>query len=1068
MTRQQTHDALSGIKVAQEVLTQLFFSANFQKRKVRVGISKGAVFTLSLSKTTLKNRIFGKKWANPFRPGSAMTSATTPDKSLPAPTDRPAPVSGLPLNSASSDLQDLIRNTSDLIQLIDLAGRFLYVNRAWKDATGYRSAQLNNMTIREVIHPEFLDETLAKFERIKNGEQIPDFDTVFRRQDGRRVYVSGSVNCRFDEAGQPVAFRCIFHDTTARNRAEKAQNLFYQIASSSLTSRSLDDLYSLIHRELSEVIDTKNFFIALYDSSKSYLYFPYYVDEYFKGNLRFTKRRLGNGLTEYTIAANRPLMLVEDDIRRLATEKQIYLYGQIPKVLLCAPLRIDNRITGIIGVKSYERTNKYDIRDLELLEFISGQVAQAIARKQAEAELGKQTARLHAIFESSSHLMWTVNRRQQLTSFNQNYVNLIEVNLDRVPQVNISVEQLGWQLMGLNNRKIAEEKYRLAFRGASQYFEIELTTRSGEVWYEMYLNPILLADGTIDEVAGIARDISPLKKSAQDLLKAKDEAERSLKVKERFLANMSHEIRTPMNGVIGMVDLLGDTPLQPEQREYVQTIKKSSETLLNILNDILDLSKIEAGKMQLHEAPLSLRELFDKLISLFSQTAHAKQNDLRYRFGEGLPQYVIADETRLLQILSNLTSNALKFTENGSVTLTASVIWTKGKWHKIRVEVRDTGIGIVPEDLKQLFGAFNQLDNSSKKSFGGTGLGLAISKELTQLMKGEMGVESQIGRGSAFWFTVELKETTISPMTQQQLEAEAFVVSNFFKDVHPRVLLVDDNAVNRKVASQILLKAGCRVETADSGRKAIGMVQARSEEEGRKGEGITHPPSSLPPFLPSSSFDIILMDIQMPDMDGVETTWELRRLYGAKLPPVVAMTAYSMKEDRDRFLNQGLDDYIAKPIRAQALIMKVKEWMDAQPSQNALRQYELKTSQPSPVAIEPARPLFDRDVIDQLCGLGGVEMVVSVFEDFEQEATQQLADAQSAYLRGDLPAIESNLHTLKGNAGTLGIERLHQAVKSLEARTKIGDFSTFEREMPGVVLEFAQFGEQYKLFLESL
>ncbi|MCY7353138.1 MAG: PAS domain S-box protein [Cytophagaceae bacterium] len=981
------------------------------------------------------------------------------------PVERTPSVGGLPLNSASSDLQDLIRNTSDLIQLIDLDGRFLYVNRAWKDATGYRSAQLNAMTIREVIHPEFLDETMAKFERIKNGERIPDFDTVFRRLDGRRVYVSGSVNCRFDEAGQPVAFRCIFHDTTARSRAEKAQNLFYQIASSTLTSRSLDDLYSLIHRELSQVIDTKNFFIALYDSSKSYLYFPYYVDEYFKGNLRFTKRRLGNGLTEFTIAANRPLMLVEEDIRRLAADKQIYLYGQIPKVLLCAPLRIGDRITGIIGVKSYERTNKYDIRDLELLEFISGQVAQAIARKQAEAELGKQTARLHAIFESSSHLMWTVNRRQQLTSFNQNYFNLIRLNLDQVPQVNISTEQLGWQLMGLTNRKIVEEKYRLAFRGVSQYFEIQLNTRSGELWYEMYLNPILLTDGTIDEVAGIARDISPLKKSAQDLLKAKEEAERSLKVKERFLANMSHEIRTPMNGVIGMVDLLSDTPLQLEQREYVQTIKKSSETLLYILNDILDLSKIEAGKMQLHEAPLSLRELFDKLISLFGQTAHAKQNDLRYRFGEGLPQYVIADETRLLQILSNLTSNALKFTENGSVTLTANTIWMKGKWHKIRVEVRDTGIGIAPEGLTQLFGAFNQLDNSSKKSFGGTGLGLAISKELTQLMKGEMGVESVIGRGSVFWFTVELKETTISPMTQQQIEAEQFVVKDFFKDVHPCVLLVDDNAVNRKVASEILLKAGCRVDTADSGRKAIEAVRARRAERGAGSEKKTRSQSSLPT---PHTYDLILMDIQMPDMDGVETTRELRRLFGAELPPVVAMTAYSMREDRDRFLSQGLNDYIAKPIRAQALILKVKEWMDAQPSQDVLRQYELKSNQPSPTKAEPTSPVFDREVIDQLCGLGGVEMVVSVFEDFEQEATQQLADAQMAYLRGDFPAVESNLHTLKGNAGTLGIERLHQAVKSVEARTKVGDFSTFEREIPDVVQEFATFREQYKEFLEGL
>ncbi|MFT4032758.1 MAG: PAS domain S-box protein, partial [Siphonobacter sp.] len=299
---------------------------------------------------------------------------------------------GLPLNSASSELQDLIRNTSDLIQMIDLQGRFLYVNKAWKDTIGYRSAELNQMNLRDVIHPEFMEETLSRFERVKNGEQIPDFEAVYRRKDGRRVYLTGSVNCRYDENGQPIAFRCIFHDTTAKSRAEKAQNLYYQIANSTLSTRSLNDLYYFIHEELGKVIDTKNFFIALYDQVKNYISFPYYVDEYFKGKFRFTKRKLGNGLTEYAIVANRPLMITEDEIRELADRRVMYIYGQIPKVMLSVPLRIGDRVTGIIGIKSYERTNKYDIRDLELLEFISGQVAIAIERKQAEAELGKQTA----------------------------------------------------------------------------------------------------------------------------------------------------------------------------------------------------------------------------------------------------------------------------------------------------------------------------------------------------------------------------------------------------------------------------------------------------------------------------------------------------------------------------------------------------------------------------------------------------------------------------------------------------------------------------------------------------
>ena len=263
--------------------------------------------------------------------------------------------------------------------------------------------------------------------------------------------------------------------------------------------------------------------------------------------------------------------------------------------------------------------------------------------------------------------------------------------------------------------------------------------------------------------------------------------------------------------------------------------------------------------------------------------------------------------------------------------------------------------------------------------------------------------------------------------------------------------------MNRKVASEILTKAGCVVETADSGRKAIELVE---KGERRKENGEPSPFSIFP-----SPFDLILMDIQMPDLDGVETTQELRRRVGAALPPVVAMTAYSMKEDRDRFLSQGLNDYVAKPIRAEALVRKVKEWMDVKGQIAPVPAARPTSTAP---AAEPVVPVFDREVVNQLRELGGVEMVVSVFEDFEGEAAQQLADAQAAYQRADHAAVESNLHTLKGNAGTLGVERLHQAVKSLEARTKVGDFSTFETEMPLVVREFATFREQYKRFLEGL
>ncbi|WP_028668962.1 PAS domain S-box protein [Runella zeae] len=1072
------------------------------------------------------------------------------------------------LNKSNSQLQDLIDNTSDLIQLVSLEGKFLFVNRVWRERLGYELEELASLNIKDVIWPDAMDATLHLLRRVQEGEAIPDFETIFWNKQRKKIYLNGSVTCRY-ENGKPTAFRCILHDATSRVRAERSQNLYYSIANWTIKTRDLDEFYARVHEELGKVIDARNFFIALYDPTKSYMYFPYYVDEYFKGNVRFTKRKLGNGITEYAIRANKPLFLFQKDIEALAESQGIYIYGKIPQVLLCVPLRIGDRVTGIIGVKSYTNPNQYRPRNLEMLEFISGQVALAIARKQNEAELNRQTARLNAIFDSSAYLIWSVNKALQLTSFNKNYSAFLQQHLRTTPALNTTTERLGWQLMSPENRRLLEERYRQAFRGHPQAFEIKIETRNGEgdLWLEFSLNPIQTSQEPIEEVSGVARDITPrklaelsmqqseekfrgifvnlqdiyvrtdrtgcitmispsvlkrtgytveeaigthvtdyfvdlqriraalvrlrrdkslrnfeaelrikdgtirqfmfnmllledeegapivaalarditeLKRNQEELVKAKEEAERSLKVKERFLANMSHEIRTPMNGIIGMIDLINGTPLNPEQKDYILTMRRSSETLLNILNDILDLSKIEAGKMALNEAPVSLEEIFEKLTALFSQIARNKNNSLRYHLAEGLPQYIIADQTRLLQILSNLTSNAIKFTENGGVNLYITPVWTKGRFHKIKVEVKDTGIGITPDNLKLLFNAFSQVDTSSRKTFGGTGLGLVISKELCRLMKGEIGVESELGKGSTFWFTFETKETMISP-TQQKAENVEIVLENFFQTYHPHVLLVDDNFVNRKVASEILKKSGCVVETADSGKQAIAHVRASYGADMRP-------------------YDMIFMDIQMPDMDGIETTQNLRDEFGSKLPTVIAMTAYSMKEDRERFLSQGMDDYVPKPIRAQVLIQKVKEIVDTGTS---IKETAVLRNKQKVIAQDLQLPIVDLDIVNQLLGLGGMELISSIFEDFVTESTQLVEEALSAFAQGDIATVKSNLHTLKGSAGTIGVARVAEIARIGEGKLKTNDTSTLAEDLPRLEREFKTFLNEYQAILED-
>ncbi len=913
------------------------------------------------------------------------------------------------LSRSNAQLQDLINNTTDLIQITGISGRFLFVNKAWLETMGYSEEEARDLKIQDVLHPEFAHITQAQFDLLSKGEELPEFTAVFRRKDGRRLYVSGSATCRF-ERGAPTAYRCILHNSTAKVRAERANKLFSSIAQVAINSTNLDDLYVNIHKQLGEVIDVKNFFIAQYDPGKSYLYFPYYIDEYFDSRVHFTKRKLGNGLTEYAIMANKPLILHDDDIHQLAKDKKIYLYGVVPKVMLCVPLRIGDRVTGIIGVKSYERANKYENRDLELLDFISSQVAVAIARKQAEEALAHETARLNAIFEGSSHLMWSVNKRLMLTSFNHEYAELLEQQLQIKPQLNFSTESMGFQLVALNERRPLEEKYKLAFRGQKQHFELELTTKSGEQkWLEIYLNPIQ-SGGNIAEVSGIARDITDLKKYQKELVEAREQAEHSLKVKEQFLANMSHEIRTPMNGVIGMVDLLCDSPLNEDQQDYLQTIRKSSETLLHILNDILDLAKIEAGKMVLHPADLVIEDLLDRLMALFTPIAHQKGNKVAYSIAEDVPKVVVADETRLLQILSNLTSNALKFTENGSVTISVSTAKKTDTHVDLLVRVTDTGIGISAENLKKLFSAFQQLDNSTSKNYGGTGLGLAISREFCKMMEGEIGVESEEGKGSTFWFTVRLAIGDASKASSIQ-QAGRFDITGTLKEVHARILLVDDNATNRKVASQILMKAGCLVETATSGQEAINRLSQDTD------------------------FDLVLMDIQMPEMDGMETTRRLKKSF-IELPPIVAMTAYAMKEDRERFLAAGMDDYLAKPIRAQQLIQMVGKWVH-------------DGHAPQDIYLDQSHHVVDEEVLKSLSDAvgGDPSFVEGMLVEFISEAEEQIAQAEKAYAINDCKGVQSELHTLKGNSGTLGAAQVHNICEKIELKAKVCEFSQFPIEI---------------------
>jgi PAS domain S-box-containing protein len=1122
-----------------------------EQRKSRLSIFKEAVATKHLPEY-LEREIITKagsvkliRWNSIFEFDSTgqITGVTSVGKDL---TDNRLALEALKDNKVR--LQDLFDNAHDLIQNISADNKFIFVNKAWKEKLGYTDADIQKLTLNDIVHPYYKAKLIYQLRNLYKGEKVNKIETVFMTKAGKPVHLIGSINCSFQN-NKPVATRAILHDITDRIKAERLQKVYYSIANLAISSKDLPSLYSAIHRELSKIIETNNIYIALCNDQKTELTFVYYVDQFIGKNTNLTTRPFSAGISEYVIQSGMPLFMVEKDVQQLIKAGKVKPIGNQPKVMLCSPLAVGERIIGMIAVQDYKKEDAYVSTDIEILHFISNQIALAIERKRNEEQINKQNAKLKAIFESGSHMMWSVDRRLVLTSCNQNYYNAFKELNGLYPELNQT------SLGAINQRSISTEQHESwnmhlfqAFEGEDQHFEIKLQGRDlNEVWLEIFLNPIYMEDGSFEEVSGIAlditdkkksqlamaeseekfrrifesfqdvfyrsdrdsrmvlvspsvqellgysseecigmhgsvfyekpedrvtllekinaqgqirnfetslrckdgkvkqvlmdsrlirdkegkpvgmegvvRDITELKKTQNELIRAKELAENSLQAKNQFLANMSHELRTPMNGIIGMIDLLHHTNPSLEQNDYIDTLRRSSDALLNILNDILDLSKIQAGKMDIHPTELDLHYTLEKIHSLFSNRAQQKDLQFSYTIAPGTPRYIITDETRLLQILSNLTSNAIKFTNEGEVSVTIKGVKTSQNRYTIEFRVKDSGIGITDDNKKLLFTNFTQLDNSSTKTFGGTGLGLAISKQLSELLGGEIGVDSVYGQGSTFWFTISSQAVEDNAQIVEQMNSarEAPAEIEKFQDA-PYVLLVDDNFINQKVALKLLERIGCRTDVASNGFEAIDQAT-------------TH------------DYDIIFMDIQMPKMDGITATRLIKEKLGNTCPPIVAMTAYSMKDDAEKFMNQGLDDYVSKPVKTNDLYRMIKHWNKAPNGERAT------VAEEEEVDIE----LIDETVLEQLMQLGGMEFTIQLYAEFEEETEPLLEESKKEVDSKQYKSILSTLHQIKGTASTLGLHSIAGVAKKMEHDIKRDEFSQVDQD-------FALFANYFNLY----